>query len=62
MSYAGMVVGIALSHPANLYPSLVGLTGAVTALLYACVIGLIVEPPSVSNVIVNVGTVSPSIT
>ena len=52
-SSSGIVVGIVLFHPANVYPSLVGLAGFVIVVPYASVWAAIGVPPSVSNVNVH---------
>jgi hypothetical protein len=52
MFSAGISYGILLSQPVNVYPVLVGSAGAVTADSYFPVIGLIVVPLFVLNVIV----------
>jgi hypothetical protein len=50
--FAGIVSGIGLSHPAKVYHSLLGASGAVTAAPYSHVIDGTAVHPTVSKVIV----------
>ena len=52
MSDAGMVDGIDVLHPMNVWPVLVGSAGEDTTVPKSCVIGDTEEPPAVSKDIV----------